>query len=151
MQEIPSRRKQPGVIGSGRNDHPPVPEGILDGFRHIVPGQIGQGYLRAAFCFQDFCQFLRNRSRAAVNRSISDKNALRLNAIGTPSLIETEIGAELFAENRAMQRSDNFRSKRKDLFQKSLDRKAIFSADIEIITTGLASPVSVLFSKVAAL
>ena len=76
-----------------------------------------------------------------MNRGVGNQHALGLNLVLAPRVVEADIVAEILLQNRAVQRADALNLQRSELLQQCLHRASILSADIEIVTACLASPI----------
>ena len=128
------------IIGRGGQNDFTVAERVLHALRHIIPGQIADRNLRAAFFLQLFFQYLYGLFSISVNGGIENGDAFGFYSVGRPDVVEIQIIGKVFLQDRAVQGTDGPDLQGGSLFQDSLRLCAVFSDDAEIVSSGFAGP-----------
>ena len=150
MEEGPCRREQAAVIGCGQKDHPSIAEGVLHGFRHVVPAEVAERYLRTAFGAEHLPEPLCRAGRTAMDGGVCHENPFRLNPIAAPAAVEVQIIRKVFPEDGPVERGDDPQPfQGGNLLEQGLDRDSVFPADIEVVAAPFAGPVIIVFPPVA--
>ena len=128
------------IVGGGSQNDFAVTESIFHSFCHVAASKVIDSNF-AASCFQFFCQQLYRFFGVAVYRSVSNDNAFFFRLIGRPGVVEIEIVAQIFGENRAVEWADSLDIQSSCFFQQSLYLCAVFANDTDVVASCFASPV----------
>ena len=140
LNELPHEGEHISVIGCGSQHDLSVPESVFHCFRHVVPGQVADGHLRAA----QFLQLRRHEFgrlfRMAVHRGVEYSNTLGFHTVGGPGVVQVQVVAEILIQYRSMQRADDLDIQGRSLLQHCLYLGAVLAHDTEVIPAGFAGP-----------
>ena len=141
IDELSHKREDLGIIGRGRKNQFTVAESIFHCFCHIIPGQVEQRDFGAVIFFQLVSQKFNCLFRISVYRGVGDHYAFILRSIGRPCVVQVQIIAKVFGENRSVKRTDRLDIQTGSGFQQFLRLCSVLPYDSEIVSSGFAGPV----------
>ena len=141
MDEFLHEGEDIGIVGGGGQHQLAVAEGVLHSLGHIAAGQIMHFDLGAALRFQLLHQQLHSGLGVTVNGGVSNHNALTLDTVGGPDIIQIDVIAQVFRQHGTVERADNGDIQSGCLLQQSLYLGTIFAHDADVIPAGFAGPV----------
>ena len=141
VQEVVHNGEDTTIVRRSCHNHLIHTESILDSLGHIVAAKVCNRDLLCALLAQNLGHHIGYGSRTTVNRCVGDKYSLGLNIVLAPRIIEADVISQILLQDRAVQRADALHVERCELLQQRLHGAAILSADIEVITACLASPI----------
>ena len=139
-----------GVVGGGGQHHAAIAEGVLHALKHILAGKIRHGYLGAALGLELLGKQLHCLFCVAVDRGVGDEDALGFHAIGRPGIVLVKIVPQVFGQHGAVEGGDDLDVELGSLFQNSLDLRAVFADDAEVVAACFAVPALRVFHVVGA-
>ena len=129
------------VVGCSSEHQLAVTERVLYSLRHVFPGEISNDHLWTAFCGKLCSQSFYSLLCISINGSIGDHDAFGLRGVGGPGLVQSQIIAQVFLQDGAVQRTDGLNIQSGCLFQQILHLRAVFSDDSDVITACFTCPV----------
>ena len=129
-----------GIIGGGGQHQLAVTEGILHSLCHVAAGQVVDNHLGAALGLELLCQQLHSGLGVAIDRGVSDDDALALHPVGRPDIIQVQVVAQVLREHGTMQGADGGDVQTRSLLQQSLHLGAILAHDADVVAAGFVVP-----------
>ena len=140
LDEFPHEGENIPHVGGGCQHQPVVAEGVGHGGRQIAAGQVVEDDGGGAPLPERLGQQFHGGFGAAVDGGVGDDDALRFRAVGGPGIVQADVVAQVFGQDRAVERADPGDVQGGGLFQQVLYLYAELAHDADVIAAGFIIP-----------